>query len=185
MIKGEFIGLRAIDPGDLWPLLRWRNNPNFRKHYREYRELTLIQQQEWFQQMLKDPHMLMFSIVDNISCEGAEILIGCGGLTYINFVFRTAEISLYIGAKDLYLDDKFAPDAWRTLMRYGFEELGMNKLWVEAYEFDEKRIALCHRFNFHQDGKLRQNAFKNGVYWDSLIFSMLRNEWIDWDPRND
>lgn len=175
MISGQFVELRAIDEGHLWTLLRWRNNPNLRKYYREYRELSGSQQYEWFQQMLKDPYTLMFSIFET-GRAGDDLLIGVCGLTYINWVFRTAEISLYIGKDDLYLDNQYAPDAWRTLMRYGFGELGMNKLWVEAYEFDEKRIALCHKFKFHQDGRLRQNVYKEGAYWDSLIFSLLRSE---------
>ena len=173
MIKGEFIGLRAIELDDLVSLLGWRNNPNYRKHYREYRELSWEQQEAWFQQMLKDPHTLMFSIYTKIN-DGE--LIGCCGLTHIHWTFGTAEISLYIGKGDLYLDSQFAPDAWGTLMRYGFEELRMNKLWVEVYEFDEKKIALCNRFNFHLDGRLRENTYKLGKYWDSLVFSLLRRE---------
>ena len=176
MITGRFVGLRAIYEWDLITLLEWRNNPNFRKHYREYKELNFEQQEEWFQQMLKDRSVLMFSIIDPVAETWDKRLIGCCGLTYINWVSRTAEISLYIGKDDLYLDDHYAPDAWRTLMRYGFNELGMNKLWVEAYEFDNKRIFLCDSFGFHRDGRLRQHTFKNGGYWDSLIFSLLREE---------
>src|SRR3989304_8367889 len=177
MITGEFVGLRAVYEGDLITLLEWRNNPNFRKHYREYQELALPQQEEWFQQMLKDRSTLMFSITDLLAETRGGKLIGCCGLTYINWVSSTAEISLYIGKDDLYLDDHYALDAWQTLMRYGFNELGMNKLWVEAYEFDKKRIFLCDSFGFHRDGCLRQHTFKAGGYWDSLIFSLLREEW--------
>src|SRR3990172_9483153 len=152
MITGEFVGLREISPDDLWTLLQWRNKAQFRQYYREYRELSFPQQEEWFQQILKDHFVLMFSIFDRSAGIFSGQLLGGCGLTYINWVSRTAEISLYIGKDDLYLDDHYAPDAWRTLMRYGFNELGMNKLWVEAYEFDDKRIFLCNSFGFHRDG---------------------------------
>ena len=177
MIIGQFVELRAIYEGDLITLMAWRNNPDFRKNYREYRELSLPQQEEWFRQMLKDSSTLMFSIIDPAEERWVKRLIGCCGLTNINWVSRTAEISLYIGKDNLYLDNHYAPDAWKTLMHYGFDELGMNKLWVEAYEFDTRRIFLCDSLGFHRDGCLRQNTFKAGGYWDSLIFSLLREEW--------
>jgi len=177
MITGQFVGLRAVEIYDLETLLHWRNNPGFRENYREYRELSYTQQEEWFQQMLKDRSTLMFAIDDlSVKNDQERRLIGCCGLTYINWVSRTAEISLYIGKDDLYLDNHYAPDAWRTLMRYGFDELGLNKLWVEAYEFDEARKDLCNSFHFHLDGKLRQHTFKDGRYWNALIFSLLREE---------
>jgi len=174
MITGEFVALRAIEWDDLPALLRWRNTPDFRKHFREYRELSPDQQEEWYRQLQEDRSTQMFTIMG----LAGGLTLGCCGLTYINWVARSAEISLYIGFDGLYLDDHYGPDAWQTLMRYGFDELGMNKLWVEAYEFDTKRIFLCDSFGFHRDGCLRQHTFKAGGYWDSLIFSLLREEWI-------
>ena len=64
MITGEFVGLRAIYEEDCGTLLEWRNNLDFRKNYREYKELSFNQHEDWFQQMLKDRSTLMFSIID-------------------------------------------------------------------------------------------------------------------------
>jgi RimJ/RimL family protein N-acetyltransferase len=116
---------------------------------------------------------MMFSIRQLADNE----LLGCCGYVYINWVHRHADLSLYIGWQGTYIDDKgFAEDACRTLLAYGFNELCLNKVWTEIYEFDHKKKALYDLFGFHQDGLLRQNYFHGGKWWDSRILSLLSKE---------
>ena len=56
---------------------------------------------------------------------------------------------------------------------YGFNELGLNKIWTEIYEFDEKKKILYEQFGFKQDGLLRENYWFDGRWWDSIILSKL------------
>jgi len=44
MIKGQHTALRAIEREDLPSLLSWRNDPELRRYFREYRELNFQQQ---------------------------------------------------------------------------------------------------------------------------------------------
>lgn len=39
MLTGKRTGLRAIEQQDLNQLLEWRNQPEYRRYFREYREL--------------------------------------------------------------------------------------------------------------------------------------------------
>jgi hypothetical protein len=48
---------------------------------------------------------------------------------------------------------------------------------MELYEFDNKKIDIfTNTFNFEVDGKLRENCFEDGKYWDSYIISLLKND---------
>jgi RimJ/RimL family protein N-acetyltransferase len=48
---------------------------------------------------------------------------------------------------------------------------------MELYEFDEKKMNFFQNYlGFRIDGKLRQNAFSEGKYWDSYIISLLSSE---------
>lgn len=116
----------------------------------------------------------MFSIRNIESNE----LIGCCGLTYINWIHRHAELSLYIGFENLYLDDKgYADEAYKLLMNHGFKEIGMHKLWSEIYEYDSSKRALYECMGFHLDATLMDHQYYNGQWWNSLIFSMLSEEY--------
>ena len=79
--------------------------------------------------------------------------MGACGLCYINWVDRSADLSIYLGADDLYIDDRFAPDAARTLIRYGFDELGLHRIWAEIYSIDTRKQAFFEKLGFKLDGR--------------------------------
>lgn len=174
MLTGKKTGLVAVERNDLLQLRDWRNNSEFRKHFREYKELSMANQEDWFQKkVLKDPSTIMLSIrrlSDNL-------LIGICGLVYINWIHRNADLSLYIGWNDEYIDDNgFAEDACIELLRYGFKELNLNRIWTEIYEFDLKKKILYEKLGFYKDGTLRQSYFYDGKWWNSYLYSILQNE---------
>ena len=114
MLKGRHVSLFAVEKEDLQKLCDWRNNPEFRKHFREYRELNMAQQENWFEdKVVKDNTTLMFSIRRNEDNE----LLGCCGFVYINWVHRHADLSLYIGWEDAYIDDEeYAKESSQLLL---------------------------------------------------------------------
>ncbi|MDO8997147.1 MAG: GNAT family N-acetyltransferase [Sediminibacterium sp.] len=173
MIKGKYIGLRAVEIEDLIVLRDWRNNSDFRRNFREHKELNLLNQEDWLKKVYSNPNDFMFVIIELESNRP----IGACGLLYTNWINRSSDFSFYIGKDDLYIDDKYSFDAAFTLIKYGFEELNLNKIWMELYEYDTKKLLFFqNRFQFKVDGKLRQNAFSEGNYWDSYIISLLKSE---------
>ena len=65
MIKGKKVGLRAIEQTDLELLKNWRNNPAFRRNFREVRELNTYNQEMWFEKTNLSASDFMF-IFENI-----------------------------------------------------------------------------------------------------------------------
>ena len=191
MIRGRYTALRAIEESDLAQLLAWRNRPQLRRYFREFRELNSTQQRAWFDNKVNgDAGTRMFAIVDETegrllgeSSPGRLLgenskrrLLGACGLCYIDAVNRTADFSLYIGADDLYIDDRLAPDAAVTLIRYAFDELGLNRLWSEIYAFDAAKAAFFNRLGFALDGRHRQTHWAEGAWHDSMYYSLLAND---------
>ena len=175
MIRGEHVGLRAIEPGDLETLRAWRNRPEMRQFYREFKEFGPDKQRAWYDaKVVNDPSTLMFAIVD---LENDE-LIGASGLCFIDWVNRNCDLSLYIGRDELYIDDRFAPDAARATLRYGFEVLGIHRVWVEIYEYDTAKQTWLEDLGFSLDGRFREHHFHDGKWHDSLFYSLLDREFI-------
>ncbi len=175
MISGPATALRAIEASDLDQLLAWRNRPELRRFFREYRELNATQQRAWFDSKVNgDPSTRMFAVVH----RDTDTLLGAAGLCYIDWVNRTADFSLYIGHEGLYIDDNLAPDAAVTMIGYAFDELGLNRLWSEIYAFDEAKTRFFQKLGFTLDGRHRQTHWAEGAWHDSLYFSLLAS-----DPR--
>ena len=176
MITGELTGLRAVEKEDLAVLRDWRNYPEFRRNFREIRELSMYDQERWIANVNANPSRdFMFVVVDLKTGRP----IGAAGLLYINWIIRSADFSFYIGDQKKYIDEEgYAYDAAKLLIRYGFEILNLNKIWMELYEFDAKKIKFFEeRFSFSRDGELRDNCFVDGRYWNSYIISLLKKEY--------
>lgn len=174
MKRGEVVYLSAIEREDLTKLMKWRNIESFKKHFREYREISSDMQEEWYQKyVLNNPSTLMFSIKRTEDDE----LLGCCGLCYINWVHRHADLSLYIGYEEEYIDAKgYAEESCHILFDYGFNQLGLNKIWTEIYEFDCKKMELFEQIGFQIDGTLRKQYFYEGRWWNSYLLSFLSEE---------
>lgn len=174
MLIGKYTCLRAIEVSDLELLRDWRNNPEFRINFREHRELNLENQKNWFNSLTLSPNDYMFVILHREMQEP----IGACGLLYTNWIIRSADFSFYIGKDNLYIDDKYAKDAADVLIKYAFNDLNLNKIWMELYEFDLKKLKFFqNEFEFKVDGKLRSNAFASGKFWDSYVISLLTSEY--------
>ncbi|HBH90098.1 MULTISPECIES: GNAT family protein [Ponticaulis] len=173
MLTGEITGLRAIEESDLEQLLAWRNDPRMRRFFREYRELNMTQQKSWFDAKVNnDPATRMFAIVDLETKE----LMGAAGLCYIDGINRNADFSIYLGIDDLYIDEDYAPDAGRVLLRYGFEELNLHKVWAEIYSIDKPKQQLFYELGFTREGVHRETHWTEGQWVDSLFYGLLAKD---------
>lgn len=181
IIQGK-IGLRAIEDDDLEQLRDWRNQPHFRKNFREVKELGMYNQRAWLTKVNQSSNDYMFAILE---LENNR-LIGAGGLLYIDWILRSADFSIYIGEKGEYLNSEgYGGDAAKGLLEYGFNFLNMNKIWMELYEYDNAKIDFfTKKMGFKIDGKLRQNCFYKGAYYDSLIISLLATEYHELTNSN-
>lgn len=175
MLEGKYTGLRGIEAADLPLLLKWRNRPEFRRFFREHRELTSEQQTGWYENVvLKDASVKMFAIV---SLDDGRLLGACG-LCYIDWINRSADFSIYIGDGDLYIDEALAPDAARTLLAYGFGELNLHRVWAEIYSIDTAKQSFFDGLGFQLDGRHRETYWSDGTWHDSLFYGLLRQEYL-------
>jgi hypothetical protein len=171
MIVGKKIILEGVTEKDIEQLRIWRNEPKLRKYFREYREINDKMQENWFSKITGDPNQVNFSIKSKDTLK----LIGHCGLYYINWVSRTGEFGIYIG-DDNFRNGGYGSDALRQLCRYGFEDLNLNRIWCEVYN-NNNSLDMYRHIGFIDEGKLRQNYFCDGQYWDSYILGMLRPEY--------
>lgn len=190
MLKSKITGLRALEVEDLTLLRDWRNTESMRRFFRETRELNMYEQQSWFNRMAASRTDEIF-VIERLD---DSVPVGVCGLTNINWIVRSAEISFYIGYQSKYIDEIFAPDALLALLTYAFNTLGFQRIWAEVYAFDSLKAELLGDiFGFRRDGVLRAATFAEGRHHDSHIYSLLRHEFsthletevrpapIDWD----
>jgi hypothetical protein len=174
MITGKKVLLSGVEEEHLPILLKWRNNPEFRKYYREYRVLTIEDKKNWWKSKICNDDTWQFFVVKPLD---KDFVIGSIGLTYIHPIYKTAEFSITIG-HERYRGGGYGSDALRTLVKYGFEQLNLNRIWCEVYSNNDA-IGIYRHIGFKDEGKLRQTVFKNGEYLDSYVLGMLKSDYDD------
>ena len=62
-------------------------------------------------------------------------------------------------------------------MKYGFNELGLNRIYLSFIKENLPAFNLYKKTGFKEEGCLRQAIYKNGVYYDSVLMSILKFEY--------
>lgn len=171
MLRGNKIFLSKVERCNIEQLREWRNRPELRKYWREHRELNSDNQTKWFEsKVLGDPYQYNFEIRTH-----DNILIGHCGLYHIDWISRSGEFGIYIG-DDNYRKGGYGSDTLRTLIKYGFEDLNLNRIWCEVYD-NNSSIELYKHIGFIYEGKMRKSYYNEGKYWDTHILGMLKSEY--------
>lgn len=171
--KCKSVAIRSIEKSDLATIHKWRNSEYLRQYFREHREFSMKQIEDWYHGMLTDNKFEMF-VIEN--CDTSEI-VGVAGITYIDWVNRHGDVHFYIGKEDAWIDNTYSKGAVEIILNYGFNTLNLNKLWIEVYEIDEKKLCFFKSLGFKVDASLREHYFHNGSYYTSHILSLLRKEY--------
>ena len=166
------LDFRQVEQTDLALLRDWRNQDRLRMLFREYRLLNMLNQMQWFEHISTSKLDDMFMVL----VDGEPV--GVCGLTHLNWKDRSAEISYYLGRNsDAVADVSLGIAVYDFLKEKCFSEYNLNRLWGEAWSFNQGGIMLALQCGFKHEGALRQTVFWDGKYWDSVIVSILAEEY--------
>ena len=105
-----------------------------------------------------------------------EVVIGCAGIHQVNWISRSAELRIMIGNKDFW-GMGIGKLAIKELMSYGFRTLNMNRLWLGVNEHNQQAYHAYKKCGFIEEGRLREEFFKNGSYCDIIRMGILKNDY--------
>ncbi|MGQ0838197.1 GNAT family N-acetyltransferase [Actinokineospora sp.] len=92
------------------------------------------------------------------------VRLGLGGV-------RAAKLGYAIAAD--HWGHGYATDAARTLIEFGFGELGLHRISAAIGPDNAASIALVRRIGFTREGRLRDHVHTNGAWRDSELYSIL------------
>jgi RimJ/RimL family protein N-acetyltransferase len=101
--------------------------------------------------------------------------IGSIALHEVNGEDRKATLGVMIGDKD-YWSRGYGTDAIVTLLRFGFDEMNLNRVDLSVDEDNVRGITCYRKCGFVEEGRLRQARYRNGRYLDALIMAVLADE---------
>lgn len=101
--------------------------------------------------------------------------IGIVGLDSVSLLHRHGEIGIFIGS----LADQnrgYGRDALVTLLRFGFDRLGLHSIAIKANAENERAVHLYSSIGFVETGRERDVVFMRGRFRDHICYDMLESE---------
>lgn len=69
-------------------------------------------------------------------------------------------------------------EAVEVLLKYAFEELNINRMEAVIEPSNSASVNLAKHFQFKEEGLMRQHYIHKGKITDSLMFSLLKEDWL-------
>ncbi len=101
-------------------------------------------------------------------------LAGCIGLR-VQEEFDRAEIGYWIGKP--YWGRGYATEAAAALIRLGFEELNLNRIYAGYFSRNAASARVMIKNGMQYEGTLRQHVKKWGEFVDIVYYGILRSDW--------
>jgi RimJ/RimL family protein N-acetyltransferase len=103
-------------------------------------------------------------------------LIGSVFLYIRNFTNRLAEIS-YLLDTDFW-GKGYGSETLQATLKWAFQDLKMHRIFARADQANNRSVELLKRNHFVPEGLLRKDLIIKGKWRDSLIFSLLEDEFV-------
>jgi RimJ/RimL family protein N-acetyltransferase len=160
----------------------------------------------WYTDLRTTRTLLMTSpIGDAIEERWFEGMIAAHGSDRFFFVVCRREDDRPVGSIDLHEVDRrngsaslgiaigdeadrgrgYGTDALIALVAFGFDQLRLERIELDVYEFNERARAVYERVGFVQEGTMRRALYRDGAFHDVHRMAVLRDEWRARHPRAD
>ena len=176
MIYGKKTRLRRIEREDIPTFVRWFSDPEVREYLLINRPISIAEEEKWFERKLEEEGSDIFAIE---TADGTHI--GNIELMDIDLRHRHAELGIVIGEK-AYWNKGYGSDAIHTLLRFGFEEMNLHRIYLRVYDDNARGIHAYAKCGFRHEGRLREANFRQGKYHDELVMGILAHEFAEGQP---
>ncbi|HCC35223.1 MAG TPA: hypothetical protein DEQ02_06150 [Ruminococcaceae bacterium] len=171
-VQNEKIALRPVILEDLPKRVEWLNSEPILRWMNAGR-VTLQSTDIWFEKNKNDPSKLHCTVL----CAKTGRALGIAGLTSIDMKNLNAELYLAIGEAD-YLKKGLAPHICGLLTGFGFESLGLNRVYAFCYADNHASLKTFLRAGYKREGVLRHHAMYDGTPKDRLVLGILKGELV-------
>jgi RimJ/RimL family protein N-acetyltransferase len=171
ILEGEKVRLRPMEERDLPAFVEWLSDPEVTRWLAEMSFApTLDQERDWYDGRRVDPDSLMWAID---TADGQ--LVGSTELRLFP-MRKKAEFGIVIGEKSKW-DGGLGTEALRLVLGYAFGELELNRVELTTAEDNARALRVYEKIGFVREGLKRQDRVLDGRFGNTVMMSVLRDEW--------
>lgn len=172
-MNSDSVNLRSFDSSDIRELAVLLNNKKIWDQVRDYlpHPFSEADAEEYIHAKAHQKPMLTFAI------ESQNKLVGNISLKPQEDIYRhSAELGYWIG--EPYWGNGFATKAIQQIVKYGFEELKLARIYATVMEGNPGSMKVLINSGFKSEGISRKGFIKNKVYLDEHRFGILNPDFF-------
>lgn len=170
-LTGTTVTLRALERADAPTILPWVNDQKVIQHLLIHRPTNLATEEAFIDAVSRSDDDIVFGICD----RDIGKLIGVAGLHRIDRKNRHAMFGIFIGGARS-RGKGHGTEATAMVVRYAFDTLNLNRVCLHVYADNKPAIRAYEKVGFRKEGVLRQDSYRRGRYWNTLVMGILRGE---------
>lgn len=161
-IRSGSLVLRLVTDADLAMTRQWRNRDEARVWFKNSNKLTETQHQDWFAKYLTNDNDYFFIV------EADGVPVGQASVYEINWSKGTAEVGRFLAAPD-FAGRGYLTKACQVLLSFCRTTLGLDSVYLEVFETNEKAIRLYQRCGFFEERRY-DGLIRMGMRWPESGF---------------
>jgi RimJ/RimL family protein N-acetyltransferase len=169
---GTHLYLRPLEREDAPLLAPWVNDPEVTRTLLIHRPVSLQAEVAFIDRVSQSEQDVVLGMV----LKDGDRLIGAAGLDQVDVKNRHARFGMLIGDKGEW-GKGYGTEATGLLVGFAFQTLNLNRVWLHVYEYNERGLRAYAKVGFRREGVLRQDTYREGRYWDTVVMGILRAEW--------
>ena len=111
-----------------------------------------------------------------IHLRGSDRLIGTCAFSQLDGDNGSALFHITIGERDCW-GRGYGTEATALMLEHAFGALGLHRVALAVFEFNERAIRSYRRCGFVAEGASREAIWRDGRFWDEIQMSILEDEW--------
>ena len=165
--------LRRHVPENLAAFRRWYADPEIARLAR-YQEAPMRPEEieRFFAARVVGVDALAMAIHE----RDGDRLVGTCAFSQLDGDNGSALYHITIGEKDAW-GMGYGTEATRLMLDHAFGTLGLHRVGLYVFEFNERAIRAYQRCGFVLEGRSRESIFREGRWWDELAMSVLESDW--------
>ena len=171
-LQGSLVRLRAHEPADIAVLNDLINDPEVGESLGLVMPQPVSGYQAFIDMIQKDPSKSSF-VIERI--DGGVPIGGCSFFA-VETAARTALLGIWLGKP--YWDEGLGTDAVRTLCRFGFDHMNLQRIELDVFETNPRARRAYEKVGFVMEGTRRRSQFVGGRHVDSYVMGLLAEELV-------
>jgi RimJ/RimL family protein N-acetyltransferase len=172
-LPGDLVVLRRHAPANLRAFQRWYADPTVVRLTR-YQDSPMRPDEieRFFEARALGPDSLAMAI----HVRATDRLIGTCALSQLDADNGSALFHITIGEPDAW-GHGYGTEATRLLIGHAFEGLGLHRVGLTVFSFNDRAIRSYRSVGFVVEGRAREAIWREGRWWDEIAMSVLDSDW--------